>query len=57
MEGDYLGFDTGKLVIQLLKALKTKGLLEEDVILQMLWDVKDPLFPWTKAEIKELIKL
>jgi hypothetical protein len=57
MEGDHLGFDTSKLVIQLLKALKNKGILEEDVILDMLWDVKDPLFPWNKSDIKELIKL
>lgn len=57
MEGDHLGFDTSKLVIQLLKALKNKGILEEDAILDMLWDVKDPLFPWNKSDIKELIKL
>jgi hypothetical protein len=57
MEGDYLGFDTGKLVIQLIRALKDKGVLDEELILDMLWDVKDPLFPWSKSDIKELIKL
>ena len=57
MEEEYLGFDVGKLVIGVLKLMKEKGLLEEQAILDLLWEVKDPQFPWTKADIKELVKL
>ncbi len=53
----YYGFNTGQVLIGMLKILKNKGLLEESEILDVLWDAKDPLFPWTKNEIKELIKL
>lgn len=55
-EGPY-GFDTGRLVIGLIKLLKDRGVLEENVVLDLLWDVKDPHFPWTKSDIKELLKL
>lgn len=55
-DGPY-GFDTGKLLIGVIKLLKDKGVLEENAVLDLLWDVKDPLFPWTKSEIKELLKL
>jgi hypothetical protein len=54
---DYYGFNTGRVLIGVLKILKDKGILEEGEILDVLWDAKDPLFPWTKSEIKELIKL
>jgi hypothetical protein len=56
-EYGYMGFNIGKVVIGTLKMLKQKGLLEESEILELLWDAKDPLFPWNKQEIKELIKL
>ncbi|MCA1959918.1 MAG: hypothetical protein LDL33_03900 [Desulfomonile sp.] len=55
-EGPY-GFDTGKLVIGLIKLLKERGVLEENAVLDLLWEVKDPFFPWSKADIKELLKL
>jgi len=57
MEDRYFGFHVGKLVVELIKLLKEKGVLDEKEILDVLWEVKDPLFPWSKAEIKELIKL
>lgn len=44
-------------MIGLLKVLKQKGILEESEVLDILWDAKEPLFPWTKNDIKELIKL
>lgn len=56
-EGYYYGFKTGQVLISLLKLLKNKGLLEEREILDILWDAKDPTFPWSKNDIKELIKL
>jgi hypothetical protein len=57
MEDTYIGFQTGPLVIGMLKLLKNKGVLNEEEILDLLWDVKEPMFPWSKAEIKELLKL
>jgi hypothetical protein len=59
MEGDasYMGFNVGKVVIGMLIMLKNKGVLDEQQILDVLWDAKDPLFPWSKQDIKELIKL
>jgi hypothetical protein len=57
MEEDYFGFNVGKVLVGMLKLLKEKGVLEEQEILDMLWEAKEPRFPWTKNEIKELIKL
>ncbi len=57
MEENYYGFNIGQVIIGTLKLLKNKGLLEEQEILDLLWDAKEPLFPWSKQEIKELIKL
>lgn len=59
MEGEcsYMGFNVGKVVIGMLKLLHQKGLLDEQEILTLLWDAKDPMFPWNKQDIKELIKL
>jgi hypothetical protein len=57
MQDSHYGFDSGQVVIELIKLLKQKGVLQEKEILDLLWDAKDPLFPWTKQEIKELIKL
>lgn len=54
---DYYGFQTGRVLIGMLKILKEKGVLEESEVLDILWDAKEPLFPWTKNEIKDLIKL
>jgi hypothetical protein len=56
-ECSYMGFNIGKVVIGMLRVLKQRGLVEEAEILEVLWDAKDPLFPWNKQEIKELIKL
>jgi hypothetical protein len=57
VEENYYGFNIGQVVIGTLKLLKKKGLLEEQEILDLLWEAKEPLFPWNKQEIKELIKL
>jgi hypothetical protein len=57
MNDDYFGFDLGKIVIEILKLLKEKGVLEEKEILEILWEAKDPHFPWSKSEIKDLLKL
>jgi hypothetical protein len=57
MQDEYLGFHTGKVVVEILKLLKQKGLFEEREILDLLWEAKDPVFPWSKQDIKELIKL
>lgn len=57
MEENYLGFNVGKVLFSVIRLLKQKGVLAEDEILDLLWDAKDPLFPWSKAEIKELLKL
>ena len=57
MEGSYMGFDLAKVMIGTLKILNEKGLLEEKAILDLLWEAKDSHFPWTREDIKELIKL
>lgn len=57
MEENYFGFDLGKVTIGLLKLLKEKGILEEELILDLLWESKDVEFPWDRSDIKELIKL
>ncbi len=57
MEEKYFGFDIGKVMIGMLKMLRDKGVFEEQAILDLLWDAKDPYFPWNKQDIKELIKL
>jgi hypothetical protein len=57
VEENYYGFNIGQVVIGTLKLLKKKGLLEEQEVLDLLWDAKEPMFPWNKQEIKELIKL
>jgi hypothetical protein len=57
MQDDYFGFNVGQVLVGMLKLLKEKGVLEEEEILEMMWEAKEPLFPWTKNEIKELIKL
>lgn len=57
MDSTYMGFDLGKVIIGTLKMLKEKGLIEEKAILDLLWEAKDAHFPWTREDIKELIKL
>lgn len=57
MEEDYFGFNLGKLVLGLIKLMKEKGVLEEEAVLDLLWEAKDAKFPWDRADIKELIKL
>jgi hypothetical protein len=56
-QSSYMGFNIGKVVVGMLRVLKQKGLVQEAEILDVLWDAKDPMFPWNKQEIKELLKL
>jgi hypothetical protein len=57
MEQDSFGFNVGGVIVGILRLLKQKGVLEESEILEVLWEAKDPLYPWNKQEIKELLKL
>jgi hypothetical protein len=57
MEQDAFGFNIGAIMVGILRLMKQKGLLTEDEILDVLWDAKDPLYPWNKQEIKQLLKL
>lgn len=57
MQDDYFGFNLGKLVLGLIKLMKEKGVLEEEALLDLLWEAKEAKFPWDRADIKELIKL
>jgi len=57
MEENYFGFNVGKLLIGLIRLLKQKGLLDEQELLDVLWEAKEPFFPWTRSEIKDLLKL
>jgi hypothetical protein len=57
MEDTYFGFNVGQLVVGMLRLLKQRGVLEEKEVLDLLWEAKEPAFPWTKREIKELLKL
>jgi len=57
MDENYFGFNVGKLLIGLIRLLKQKGLLDEQELLDVLWEAKEPFFPWTRSEIKDLLKL
>jgi len=57
MQQDYFGFNVGELVVNLLRILRQRGILEEDEVLDILWEAKEPLFPWDRQQIKELLKL
>ena len=57
MEQDYFGFNLGQVTVGLLRLLRQRGILEEEDILDILWEAKEPLFPWSRQEIKELLKL
>jgi hypothetical protein len=57
MQQDYFGFNVGELLVGILRLLKQREILKEEEILDLLWEVKEPLFPWDRQEIKELLKL
>jgi len=57
MQQDYFGFNVGEVVVGLLRLLKQREILKEEEILDLLWEAKEPLFPWNRQEIKELLKL
>ena len=57
MEDTSGGFNVGKALIEMMKVMKKKGVLSEQEVLDILWESKDPLFPWTKQDIKDLINL
>ncbi len=57
MEREFFGFDISNVMVSLLRLMKQKGVLEEQEILDILWQAKDAQFPWTKEDIKELLKL
>ena len=57
MEDTPGGFNVGKALIEVMKVMKKKGVLSEQEVLDILWESKDPLFPWTKQDIKDLINL
>ena len=57
MEKEFFGFDIPHVVVSLLRLMKQKGLLEEEEVLDILWEAKDAAFPWTKEDIRELLKL
>lgn len=52
-----LDFDVERLLISTLKLLKQKGALKEDEVLNLFWEAKNPNWPWTKKEMKEILKL
>ncbi len=56
-EDNRFGFNIDSIVIGLLRMMKNKGLLEEEEVLDLLWEAKDPHFPWSKQDIKDLLKL
>lgn len=57
MEREFFGFDIPNVMVSLLRVMKQKGILEEQEILDILWEAKDAQFPWSKEDIKELLKL
>jgi hypothetical protein len=57
MEREFFGFNIPSVVVSLLRLMKQKGVLEEQEILDILWEAKEPQFPWTKEDIRELLKL
>jgi hypothetical protein len=57
MEKEFFGFNIPSVVVSLLRLMKQKGVLEEQEILDILWEAKEPQFPWTKEDIRELLKL
>ncbi len=57
METEFFCFNIQNVLVSLLRLMKKKGVLEEQEILDILWEAKDAQFPWTKEDIKELLKL
>ena len=57
MEDEFFGFNIPEVMVRLLRLMKQKGLLEEQEILDILWEAKDAQFPWTKEDIRDLLKL
>ncbi|MEW6347936.1 MAG: hypothetical protein AB1646_02645 [Thermodesulfobacteriota bacterium] len=57
IEPESSAFDMQKVLIGLLRILKSKGALTEAEALDILWDAKDPFLPWSKRDIKDLFKL
>jgi hypothetical protein len=57
MESEFFGFNVSNVLVGILRLMKQKGILEEQEILDILWEAKDAQFPWTKEDIKNLLKL
>ena len=57
MENEFFGFNVSDVLVGILRLMKQKGILEEKEILDMLWEAKEAQFPWTKEDIKDLLKL
>jgi len=57
MEKEFFGFNIPNVMVSLLRLMKQKGILEEKEILDILWEAKDAQFPWSKEDIKDLLKL
>jgi hypothetical protein len=57
MENESFGFNISDVLVGILRLMKQKGILQEKEILDILWEAKDAQFPWTKEDIKDLLKL
>ncbi|MGO9121611.1 MAG: hypothetical protein ACLQPD_28875 [Desulfomonilaceae bacterium] len=57
MESEFFGFNVSDVLVGILRLMKQKGILEEHEILDILWEAKGAQFPWTKEDIKDLLKL
>jgi hypothetical protein len=57
MENEIFGFNVSNVLVGILRLMKQKSILEEQEILDILWEAKDAQFPWTREDIKDLLKL
>jgi len=57
MENESFGFNVSDILVGILRLMKQKGILQEKEILDLLWEAKEAQFPWTKEDIKDLLKL
>jgi hypothetical protein len=57
MESEFFGFNVSDILVGILRLMKQKGILQEKEILDLLWEAKEAQFPWTKEDIKDLLKL
>ena len=57
MENESFGFNVSDVLVGILRLMKQKGILQEKEILDLLWEAKEAQFPWTKEDIKDLLKL